>query len=219
MTRSSLDPSVLPSHLAGREDQARLEYLRQQLRGVSRAVAEKVFLREVSTMFTSQIPRSLLARFQAESPLNDALRRTLTDDERDGIDAHAADIADTLSRAWVDLWSRTLSDDAKKITETAPAEPALRAVWDEVLAQLGLQFSESVEIFQGFYRAIHEQGAVVPLPNGLVLDGRSSDLWMRRQTSGASDQSMVEEFAVSGQQLRTEESATKSLGEQKRKPG
>lgn len=225
MTRSSLDPSVLAPATANADPETPLEFLRQQLRGTARKVAERVFLREVALVVTDPANKLFTAnsqtKMQATAQLTEALRKSLTQEELDGIAAHAEDIADTLSRAWVDLWARTLTDDSKKITGVAPTESHLSAAWSEVLAQLGLETAESTEIFQVFYRSVHEQGTVIALPNGLVLDGRTSDLWLRKQSAESS--ALVDEFAMSGQQLRessqnaSADPAAGAGGEQKRK--
>jgi hypothetical protein len=219
MTRSTFDPALTLHRTSDAEELQRLESLRARLRLAASLVAERVFLREIALVIAEPIARILPANLQAEKHLQRALAPVLTTDEREAVAQHAEDIADTLARAWVDLWARTLANGASRITHTAPTEPTLSATWSETLSQLGLTSTEADEIFSGFYRALHDEGAVFALPQGLVIDGRTSDLWLKRAQGEGALEGQVEEYAVSGQQLRSADVVANVPDAQKRKPG
>lgn len=209
MTRTPLDPSLL-DHADPARDAVLLDGIVQSLRPSARALAARVFAREVIDAIDGPTTSALAALLKDRSSVDftavhDARARALLDslsaEERAAIDEHAEDIASTLARAWVDLWSRAASeaDGALRVDRAVPDERSLDQSWAECAAQLGLERAEADALVLAFCQRIRSEGATVALPLGLALDGRASDVWLHREGAiGA----LPEEVVRSGEQLR-----------------
>jgi hypothetical protein len=206
MARTPLDPSLLRSDAD--HDASRLDAVIASLRPGARALAERVFAAEVLDAVDGPAQHALASI--AKGPVDFAPVRSaraaglldaLTPDERDAIEAHGDDIASTLARAWVDLWSRAaaMSDGALRVDRAAPESAPLDATWAECAAQLGLDRPHADALLMEFCQRIRSEGATLLLPLGLVLDGRASDLWLHREGAVGA---LPDEIARSGEQLR-----------------
>jgi hypothetical protein len=221
MARTPLDPSLLAAADADR-DASRLDAVVASLLPGARALAERVFAAEVldavdgpAQHALASIAKSALDFAPVRSARAAGLLDALTQDERDAIEAHGDDIAGTLARAWVDLWSRAAAqtDGALRVDRAAPESAPLEAAWAECAAQLGLDRAQADALVMDFCQRIRSEGSALHLPLGLVLDGRASDLWLHREGAlGA----LPEEIVRSGEQLRA---PTISLDEARKRRG
>lgn len=207
MARTPLDPSLLDGGDPDR-DRTLLSSLERSLLPSAQSLAERVFAREVLDAIDGPSAHALAAMSRAPLPIDraragrtQALLDALDADERAAIASHAADIAGTLARAWVDLWFRAASESegALRVDRSVPAQPELDRAWSESAAQLGLAREEADGLVLAFCQQIRSEGAQVALPLGLAIDGRASDLWLHRDGSiGA----LPDEVLRSGEQLR-----------------
>jgi hypothetical protein len=209
MTRTPLDPSLLGASDPAR-DQALLDAIVQSLRPSARALAARVFAREVLDAVDGPSEHALASLAKDHASLDFAAVRegraralldSLSEQERAAIDEHGEDIASTLARAWVDLWSRAAaeSDGALRVDRAVPDQRAIDESWSECAAMLGLDRAEADGLVLAFCQRIRSEGATVSLPLGLAIDGRASDLWLHREGARGA---LPEEVVRSGEQLR-----------------
>jgi hypothetical protein len=213
MSRTSLDPSLLGAEGAhAARDQALLTALVEGLSQTAHGLAFEVFVREVGDALDAEaraaiasvvVPsaRDKLDFSAARAARARAVLAALDEDERAAIAAHGQEIAATLARAWVDLWSRAAleADGALRVTSVAPAGEPMASAWAECASQLGLDRSEADSVLESLLERVRREGLSVELPLGLRLDGRASDLWLHHSSQPGA---LPEEIARSGAQLR-----------------
>jgi hypothetical protein len=220
MTRTPLDPSLLGDDT---KDAPRIDPWIARFMPGATALAERIFLREVTDAIAGPAEHALrsllkdpsrLDRGSVAEPLAARIAAGLTAEEREGIHAHGNDIARTLGRATVDLWSLAVSeaDGALRVDRAVPEGDDLVAAWRETAELLGLREDEADALAQQVFAQLRAEGAVVSLPLGLVLDARASDLWAHREGAQGA---LPEDVVRSGEQRR----APVSLHEERLKRG
>lgn len=212
MSRTPLDPSLIGTDSAQDDrDEALLSALVEGLTPRADVLATDVFVREIGDALDAESRAAIAAVTSASRDKLDfslaranqsrAILAVLDEDERAAIAAHGREIASTLARAWVDLWSRAsaASDGALRVANVAPEQDELARVWDECAAQLGLDRAEADSVLDALLGRVRREGLSIELPLGLRLDGRASDLWIHHSSQAGA---LPDEIARSGAQLR-----------------
>ncbi|MBL8684289.1 MAG: hypothetical protein JNK05_34260 [Myxococcales bacterium] len=212
MSRTPLDPTLLGADSAqDARDHALLSALVEGLTPRADVLATDVFVREIGDALDAEAHAAIAAVVvgardkldfsTARANRTRAILAVLDDDERAAIAEHAREIASTLARAWIDLWSRAAaeSEGALRIERVAPPQEPLARAWDECAAQLGLDRAEADSVLDALLGRVRREGLSVELPLGLRLDGRASDLWIHHSSQAGA---LPDEIARSGAQLR-----------------
>ncbi|MDP3278181.1 MAG: hypothetical protein Q8Q09_23545 [Deltaproteobacteria bacterium] len=209
MTRSPLDPSLSPPD-ESEDTLGLLAAFEEHLRPTAIELATALFVGEIAEVLYAPAEHLvgpwLATSEESEQALRASrlllerrLRAQLSDSELAAITTHADELTQGLASGWINAWSHEAQRAEGRLRCDVSVPISQRESWMGLAEELGLSGAEADAVISTLYQTLLAEGTRVELPLGLVLDARTSAVWLYPR---ALEAAAPAEVAQSGAQPR-----------------